>query len=68
MSNYGPQPGHPKIGDFERQCVGCEITFHTDNPRQQYHDRACKRAAQNKRHYKRHRKEIIKRNLHNQRK
>ena len=67
MSNTGPLPPTP-AGAFKRTCEGCGETFHTDWPRQRYCSPACKRRAQNKRHYATHREKIIARNLRNQQK
>ena len=65
MSNTGPAAPTP-AGAFKRTCEGCGETFRTDSVRQRYCSPACKRKAQNKRHYARHREKIIKRNLRNQ--
>ena len=66
MSNTGPAAPTP-AGAFERTCPGCGETFRTDHPRQEYCRPACKRQAQNARHYATHREKIIERNLRNQR-
>lgn len=63
MSNYGPESAEGRI---ERICVQCGATFRTNWPRQKYCSNACKRRAQNARHYQQHRKKIIARVLKNQ--
>lgn len=60
MSNYGPQPPIP-AGRFERRCRNCGRIFRTDHPRQQYCSVRCKRSAQNRRYYRRHRTRILSR-------
>ena len=67
MSNTGPAAPTP-AGAFKRTCEGCGETFRTDHPHQRYCSPACKRRAQNARHYARHSEQIIARNLRNQQK
>ena len=50
--NYGPSSTDPK-GIFRRTCP-CGKAFRTNHPFQRYHTPACKRQAQNRRHYQRH--------------
>jgi len=65
VSNYGPGAPEPE-GRFERTCKACKVTFRTDKPRQRYCSNRCKRQAQNKRHYCKHRQEIVRRVRRNQ--
>ncbi len=50
--NYGPSSTDSK-GIFHRTCP-CGKEFRTNHPFQRYHAPACKRQAQNRRHYERH--------------
>lgn len=52
MSNYGPVSTN-HVGAHERTCLECGKRFRTDNARQRYCSRKCKRTAQNRRCYQR---------------
>ena len=56
MSNYGP--ASQATGDYQFTCRNCHEKFYTDNARQLYCCRKCKRSAQNRRAYKKRRKVI----------
>jgi len=56
VSNYGPESSEE--GRFERKCVACGAAFRTNYPRQKYCSNACKRRAQNARHFERHQEQI----------
>lgn len=43
-----------------RICEHCNKEYLPEHPDQKYHDEKCKRAAENKRYYERHRDKVIK--------
>ena len=57
--NTGRKPRHSKNGAYTHECAWCGVTFKDDCSRTKYCTFEHKQAANNKRFYERHRREMI---------